>query len=388
MTKERIILIVWCVLTCHMLTMAQIKNDGFYRVRNYGSDRYIFIADKFGSYDMKRDIGDFGALELWNNKDVVSNVSSIIYISNKGANAYDLQGQGTGIYKLISRYVNVYETTSGVYKGTYQVYATESGVTKYLTDNETSDVPDGILGTSGTGAYRQWEVLPVSPESEDNYFGITPNVQVGEKYYYPMFASFSFEMLGEGMKAYVVKSQEGYFYLHEITGTIPEGTPVIIECTSPNASDNRINLLKTNLTPDKDNCLSGTYFCCPKRETLDQNTYDKNWYPGIAYDASTMRTLGITKDGKLGLVDNQNNLVYFKKTNKYYLPANQAYLTCSATAAGEFVLYQEGDVPSAVERMKATSTKPSQCTDLSGRILKEEPARGLFIRDGKLQLKR
>lgn len=387
MTKERFFLLAWFVLAGHILSMAQITSDGFYRVRNYGSERYIFIADKFGSYDMKRDVGDFGALELWRDKDVISDVSSIIYISNKGGNSYDLQGQGTGIYKLISRYVNVYETTSGVYKGTYQVYATESGVTKYLTDNETSDVPDGTLGTSGTGAWRQWEVLPVSSESEDNYFGITPNVQVGDKYYYPMYASFSFDMLGEGMKAYVVRTKDGYFYRHEITGTIPEGTPVIIECTSPLASDNRINLLKTNLTPDNDNCLTGTYFCCPKRETLDQNSYDANWYPGIAYDATTMRTLGITKEGRLGLVDNQDNLVYFKRTNKYYLPANQAYLTCSAPADTEFTLYDEGETPAAVEHVKANNAATSTCYDLSGRMLKEEPARGLFIRDGKIILK-
>lgn len=368
--------------------MAQITGDGFYRVRNYGSDRFIFIADKFGSYDMKRDIGDFGALELWRDKDVISDVSSIIYIANKGTNTYDLQGQGTGIYKLISRYVNVYQTTSGVYKGTYQVYATESGVTKYLTDNETADVPDGVMGTSGTNAYRQWEVLPVSSDSEDNYFGITPTIQVGEKYYYPMYASFSFDMLGEGMKAYVVRTEESYYYLHEITGTIPEGTPVIIECTSPNASDNRINLLKTNLSPTSDNRLLGTYFCCPKRETIDHNSYDQNWYPGIAYDATTMRTLGITKEGKLGLVDNQSCLVYFKKNKQYYLPANQAYLTCNATEAAELTLYNEGEIPASVEKLNASTAISSACYDLSGRMLKQEPTRGLFIRDGKLQLKK
>ena len=47
---------------------AQFTTDGFYRVQNYGTTRYLYLTDNTGSYDMKRDIGDFGALQLFNGK--------------------------------------------------------------------------------------------------------------------------------------------------------------------------------------------------------------------------------------------------------------------------------------------------------------------------------
>lgn len=387
MTKGRFFIVTFVTMLCTLVAHAQISDDGFYRVRNYGSDRFIYITDKFGSYDMNRDIGDFSALQLWREKDVISDVSTVIYITKKGENLYDLQGQGTGIYKLISRYVNVYRTTSGVYKDTYQVYATEKGVTKYLTDNESSEVPDGTLGTSGTGAYRQWEVLPVSVESEDNYFGITPTITIGEKYYYPMYASFDFDLVSEGMKAYVVKTQPPYYYIEEYKGIVPAGSAVIIECSSPNATDNRINLRPASNSSISDNLLKGVYFCNPGRETIDQRDYDSKWFPGIEFDPSTMRVLGVTSEGKLGLVSSSDNLTYYKRTKKYYLPANQAYLPCEVSVASELRLYDKGDVPTAVDEVAADDVRVAECVDLSGRRLEHEPAKGIFIKGGKLYIK-
>lgn len=386
MYKKRLFLCSLVMMAFTLIAQAQAIEDGFYRVRNYGSDRYIFITDKYGDYDMNRDIGDFSALQLWRDMDVISDVSTIIYVSKKGDNAYDLQGEGTGVYQLVKRYVNIYPTTSGVYKGTFQVYATEKGVTKYLTDNEMADVPNGTMGTSGMGAYRQWEVMPVSVTSEDNYFGITPNVKVGDKYYYPMYAAFDFDLVSEGMKAYTVAMEESCYYLEELTGTIPSGSPVIIECASPNATDNRIDIRSITLTPLQNCLMSGVYFCNPSREALDHKDYDANWYPGVEYNPATMRVLGITSEGKLGFVNSTANLKTFR--SKYYLPANQGYLPCSGPAAPEFVIYlSKGDIPSAIDNVHSQKKTSAEYSDLSGRVLKSEPTKGLYIHNGKKFIK-
>ena len=58
---------------------AQFSGDGFYRVQNFGTKRYLYLTDNTGSYDMKRDIGDFGALQLFQGQEkTISDPSSKI----------------------------------------------------------------------------------------------------------------------------------------------------------------------------------------------------------------------------------------------------------------------------------------------------------------------
>ena len=60
---------------------AQYTTDGFYRVQNFGTKRYLYLTDNAGSYDMKRDVGDFGALQLYTGAEkTISDPSCIFYI--------------------------------------------------------------------------------------------------------------------------------------------------------------------------------------------------------------------------------------------------------------------------------------------------------------------
>ena len=98
-------------LTSHV--SAQFTSDGFYRVQNFGTKRYLYLTDCTGYYDMNRDIGDFGALQMFTGKDkTVSDAASIIYIKKYGSQV-DIQGQGIGIYKIVSRYVDLNYISSG-----------------------------------------------------------------------------------------------------------------------------------------------------------------------------------------------------------------------------------------------------------------------------------
>ena len=126
--------------------------DGYYRVRNKGSERYIYVKDNTGSYTL--DVVDYGAIQLWKNPSrTISDPSSVIYIRKITDNKYDLEAQGTGIYKLVQHYVTINHMTDG----SYEVYASQSGVTKYLSDISTSDTRErGTLGDGGKLNYRKW----------------------------------------------------------------------------------------------------------------------------------------------------------------------------------------------------------------------------------------
>ena len=71
---------------------AEFNGDGFYRVQNYGTQRYLYLTDCTGSYDMKRDVGDFGALQLYNGQEkTISDPSCILYIKQFGSQI-DIEG--------------------------------------------------------------------------------------------------------------------------------------------------------------------------------------------------------------------------------------------------------------------------------------------------------
>ncbi len=327
---------------------AQFTSNGYYRIRNYGTERYMYITDNTGTYDMNRDVGDFAAIQLWKGEErVISNPSTVMYVEEQSNQQFDISAQGTGIYAMVQRYVDVHTITSGAFKGTYTVSASAYNITKYLCDKEMSAVDRGTVGTGGSSPYRNWEVFMVSPESNDSYFGITPNVQLGEKYYYPFYVSFPFSLYSSGMKAYTVSRLErGYAIMNEVTGLIPAYTPVFIECSSSNPSDNRLNLLVSSNKPLENNLMSGVLFCNNQRpKSADAIT---------AFDSQSMRVLGVTSEGKLGFVTSSPNLVTYSDTQ--YLPANQAYLPVEQDTEEELTLVTEDEYNEILSNMKYTLT--------------------------------
>ncbi len=335
---------------CILPILAQTFNgDGYYRVQNFGTKRFIYVTDNTGSYDMNRDQGDFGALQLWKDQSLtISDPASVIYIKSQGGTQYDLRAQGTGIYELVGRYVTVSYVTAGPAKGTYNVYASESGFTKYLSDCEQSAVADGAMGTDRPVPYRNWNVLPIN-STGDNYFGISPNVACGEKFYYPFFADFPFSFASTGMKAYVVSQIDTKLQMaviKEVSGVIPASTPVLIECSSKDATNNRLDLVSTAGTVPATNLLKGNFFCNRKRPSSVDAL--------VSFNNQTMRVLGVTAEGKLGFVSSSENLYTYNNNN--YLPANQAYLPVSSGTGAELTIVTEAEYQEALNNIKYTLT--------------------------------
>lgn len=362
---KRLILLLFTGLTSIPM-LAQLNGDGYYRIQNTSSyGRYLTISNDRVDESNKNAIkgGNEGnVFGLKTVKDPVSDPSSIIYISKdadgRSSSACNIQAQGINPLKFLKdngAELRIYHSSSEP-NNHYYIWGNKGDIALYLVDNNGSD---GYIKVARKDAYKEsqtWKLYPVDNISE--YYGITPdeNIKVGDKYYTTVYASFPFQ-LGEGMKAYYVadsKLDSGipYAELKEISnGKIPAATPVIIECSSLNPSDNKVALLSGSEAPSSisGNKLVGVYFCFVKMKgnTGAENTASN--YTEIknvtTYDSNKMRVLGIV-NGKLGLVDATDDALTVTDKGRY-IPANKAYFpinesVAKATANGILLLDKQG----------------------------------------------
>lgn len=334
---------------CAASTTAQdngtgFTGNGYYRIRNYATQRYIYVTDDKDYYDATHDKEDFQAVQLWSGAErAAASPASVIYIINTNGNNYDLTAQGTGIHALTGRYVSVSKKSDG----TYEVSASAQGVTKYLSDDEQSDDEQGMMGTTGKGFYRRWIVDKIETNHATNYVGIAPTIHVGDKHYQPYYASYPFKAVSPDMHIYYVRKISGSeVVLKEIEGEIPGSMPVIIECASANPSDNRIELLSASSAQAPANQLDGVYFCNGSRPRQSVNAYK-------IFDAETMRVF-TESDGKLIATDNAEDRLTLTrvfnpanpssstKIRMYCIPANTSYLKANASTAAVLGVRFEG----------------------------------------------
>lgn len=340
--------ILFSLLLCFGMTsaFAQIVGNGYYRVMNQGTNRYVYVLDNSGSLDYLNQSADMGAIELWRDcatMNRLTNPATVIYYDRKQVVSEteqrgDLAVQGTSVYSIIGYYVNIKGSDA---VNTYQVYASDKGITMYLDDETTTTRKDeGVVGTNRSGVYRLWKVYPMNNTEE--YLGIDPSVTLGGKYYAPYYVSFPFTFYSDGMKAYYISridSERGLAVKAEVTGTVPAGAPVFVECASSDYTNNRITPVATPTTKyslPSANVLKGVYF---------SNAYRaKNPESKTEYNKNTMRVLGVTSAGKLGYVTAANSqLNYFDNFKKYYLKANQSYLPVESGSPAEFTIVDEDE---------------------------------------------
>ena len=145
--------------------------NGYYRIHNLATQRYIYVTDNKDYYDITHDKEDFQAIQLWKNVEkAIYDPASVVYITQRNDVQYDLTGQGTGVHSLTGYYVNVSKKTDN----TYEVSASKDNVTKYLYDGKSSSTAQqGTLGTSGKDiSYRRWIVDKIDTNHAINYVGI------------------------------------------------------------------------------------------------------------------------------------------------------------------------------------------------------------------------
>lgn len=304
--------------------LADLNGTGFYRVQNAITYRYAYLLDDKGSFNVSTSSADVNAMHLYSGfLKASSDPSTVFYFENEGGSSYNIAGQGTDLYSFFGAYLKIISGKKIDNLSSYYIYATKSGMTKYLGDINTDlTVERGIPSVDAGGDYRLWHIDALS-HTGDNYFGVAPTLTVGGKYYQPFYASFQFKPYSSGVKAYVVSRVEpkyGVVVIKEVNGVVEASSPVIIECENPLASDNRLEI-GPNGSPANipTNYLKGVYF------DNDNSTH----YNRTAYDKNNMRSLAVV-DGKL----------MFIKGDYSYCPRNESYLFLQDAASQAVDSYQ------------------------------------------------
>ncbi|MDE6378889.1 MAG: T9SS type A sorting domain-containing protein [Muribaculaceae bacterium] len=291
---------------------AELPADGYYRVQNAYTKRYAYLLDNKGSINIGGTTVDVGALKMYLDvTNLNTDPADIFYIDHHtdNPNKYDISGQGTSVYAFIGQYVDIVESRKQ-YEGrdAYMLYGTDSGMVKYIGDiwlNMSDN--EGMSSSEAKGDDRKWYLNPVDAKT-DQYFGIAPSQTAQGKYYGSLYAGFPYSAYSEGVKFYTITEIDprGAAIISEVYGTVPAGTPVIVECANPLATDNRLNVGPASYSGTvSGNLLKGVYFDNPSGSHYNRTRFDRE----------TMRVLGV-KNGHLAFVEGDYD----------FIPRNQAYL--------------------------------------------------------------
>lgn len=388
--KKSLLIFFSCVSLSFSLS-AQYLADGFYRVKNAGSERFLYLTDDKGHVDIKGANPDYDLDAIVLRKGIdhtISDPSTIIYVSRKSGYEYDLTCQGTGIKKMTGRLVTLRQDNS--VKTRYSVGATQAGITKYLADKKHDSYEYGIIDIESGKPYNQWDVISLNASS-DNYFGLVPSVEANGQKYAPFFAEFGFEPASSGMNVYYiseVNEEKGIVCMKELNGTVPNNTPVFVECGSSSASDNRLSIVN-NTSSFSGNVLKGVYFNfsnqflkegripeAPKGQEKFYKYSVQLHKNQVAYNPLTMRVLGVSPEGKLA---------YVKDSNLDYLPANQSYLLVTENAPDYLLVLSEEDFKvSSIEQL-TSDVSDREVYNLLGKKVSSNRSLpvGIYIINGK-----
>jgi len=356
---------------------AQIQT-GFYRVQNAGTSRYLSVIDNKSAGVSGTEV-DIEMLRMLSGfEDTVSfNPATICYITYIGGSSYNLSGQDMDLYVNTSHYLQF--TPYGT--GTYRMGASSGGATKHLGDFGATPTDENPC-PSIKGGDQHWRFIQVD-QSETGYFGVKPDIHTTDNAYWAtLYAGFGFTPSAETTKVYYVSSitNDGCAIIQPLTGKVAKNSPVLVKCTGSKPSDNKLTLVDYNVAV-AGNQLKGWF-------------YNSNHYPNDgkgdgctdgctynhknrkAYDASTMRVLGTTADGKPAFV----------KTNIDYLPANKAYLSVGSSEVDVLPIFTEEEYQeyiTGIEELPAAATDGKKVIyDLQGRRI-AAPSKGLYIVNGK-----
>lgn len=334
----RFITLFFALTVSAVSAFAQLNGDGYYRVQNYMSKRYVYVTDDKGSLNYQATTADMYAIRLWKNFEKASSDPATVCYIKTVDDRYDIMAQGTGIYEIIGSYVRIRATGSG----TYYAYASKEGLTKYLGDGEKADVDEGVMSGETSGQWRHWYITPITA-SGDNYFGVKAEISVGGSYYQPFYTSFPYSFASSGMSAYYIsKVDNGMAVMKEISGTVPAETPVFIKASAAEPVNNKLNI-GGEATAVSGNLLKGVCF----------DNSMKSHYNRTAFDPETMRMLGVMTDGSIGYITPSLD----------FIPANQSYLSVPSGTPSELKIVTEEEynkymesIPSGITLSQSAAT--------------------------------
>lgn len=366
------------VMLSGMAAFAQSLSEGYYRVQNMGSGRYMYIKDCTGQVSTLG--AEMGSMEMWHGADsAMCDPGSVMYLDPQNDGYWDITSQATSVSEIIDRYMSIYDmgTYCYVYYGGQYLY--EDG-TSEITPDKGYVVAANASEMSGKTKYRQWLTKRID-SSSDNYFGFKPSVNAGGRYYAPFYADFAYTPLCNQKTWYVSKvdKEYGVAVVEQISGSVAKSQPVFVECVSENMSDNKIELLHKGGNSAKGNVLKGLYFDDLSRTNYTEYVKTRKNPAAILFDSSTMRVLGTDENGKLAFVSSSPNIVQSwmienrKLVWKDCLPHNTCYLQVDSDCPVSLTVmtedeYEEYKKHTGIDAVAGgTSADASVIYDLNGR---------------------
>lgn len=324
---KRVIISALVSILTPTLATAQLSGNGFYRIQNNASQRYITINDDIiGQVNTSSTTADLSNIVTWRGFDYVkSNPASIIYIESVGSK-YNLSAQGTSVYKIAGGRTYIDITDKG--GNTYEFSVSYSGAKIKLYDDSKSADKGGVRQSSSDQSYALWRMLPIN--TSDNYLGLQPTVQVGDSYYGTLYADYAFKRVSDGIKIYYINAEdEGRCRLKEITSeVIPAATPIIFKCSSNDPAQNMVMPVTDEAEKPTDNYLAGTYFASTTNKHKEY----------VEYDDATMHVLGVGADGQLSFVTAKSTDLV---NDGQHIPMNTCWLRVFNNLTGNFTVLDE-----------------------------------------------
>lgn len=381
-------------LTAH----AQVA-EGYYRIQNASSNRYLSLLDNkgwvrvSGTADLQYDLNAIRTLEDNEKNNITSNPATVIYITRSGSE-YVCAAQGTDTrqvtshtFKLTHPYINGRQNNA-----LYEISAEKSGATVKLYDIDDFDddtqmeKPDsGYVGAARQGRMTYWRIIPLESNT-NNYLGLRPTVEANGKYYLTYYAGYPFRVVSDGITVYYVSNLykgNAVIKAFDKGDVIPAATPVLIECASANAADNKIQPVINTAAAPSDNQLTGVYFRYKwgQGRAVENMQHDKM----TAYNANTMRLIAVDNAGK----------PVFKKMNpaddgyEAYIAPNTAYLNVPVGSPDELPLMTLDSYTTGITNIAVENNSSEEIYTLSGLRVNNtrDLPHGIYIVNGKKVVK-
>lgn len=361
---------------CALPAVAQLNGTGYYRFRNAAqTSDYISLAnDKFNyhtcisiacggltaalsSAGQARALACAGKylstdIHMVNDADIII-PGAVIYAKKKNTNPsnydYNLINQGTSLLTLTTgtydgnmdlefydNYINIVKASGSgattLYTASITLKAQNNSLANLGTRYFVDDNGTFTINTSSSATNAKWYIEPVT------HFNVQPEVELNGKWYTTLKVAFAFTLSGSVEKAYAITANSaGVLQYQEITGTIPAGTPVLLQCGSPNAADCQLipqgepvftapqQVVNTN-APAADetskytgtNLLGGTYYSNTDGTITFETKTGTATFNADHYTATSGKyVIGKNADGKLGFIAATGTA----------MPANKAWLT-------------------------------------------------------------
>ena len=376
---------------------AQLNGNGYYRIKNKSTGQYATLASDEMSYQTAIDgvggknlLADMDGLfsktpknpskngavptvlakiscYLQNDirpvEDGMVSPASVFYLE-KSSSQYNLKAEGTDLKTITTgsysatitvNFPGFYTTINSLGNNLYNLYipveakaysvVTVTMGNYYFCDNS------GIFGIEKDARSKdeaQWTIEPATT------FTVAPdnNADAAGHYWATMCVDFPFSIPTSGstvVAAYTVtgKDANGKAVLSKVSGTIAGGTPVVLECSSADASTNILNI-ETKTAPASKSCatgksvsgadgnyLKGRYFDAPAAKYTYKNYLNQVNSPKDA----TLSTTGnfLTTDAtNYRVLAVKNGIVGFYKVPSTLatMPANEAFINISDLGDG------------------------------------------------------